>query len=150
MFLILAVFCSLNAKAETNAPAVSILAEQVESVGFAPPDFRGVYRFTVLTDGTIQSTDNKEKTTVLGSLSADVVKGLSDVIDKIKSDELVVPTASGCMDAPSLSMQVRQSNGTQYTIWKNQACRDFNPKDDYAGAVEQTVSQLKNAFDRLK
>ena len=48
----------------TQAQALTtVLMESSTHVGFAPPQYSGIFKVQVLSDGTLQKIDNKQKIT---------------------------------------------------------------------------------------
>lgn len=84
-----------------QAQAASVLIESSMNVGFAPPGSQGTFKVQILSDGTLQKVDNKQKTTKFAKLSAAAVKSLNQQIAKLQIEDLQGENGPICNDAPS-------------------------------------------------
>ncbi len=146
MALLLGVI-GFSAQAVELAPGV--VGEVTTFVGFAPPEFRGTFRFQLLSSGTLQSVDNHGQVKVVGSVSSEIVAGFEKKIAAIQSAELNAPQGPICMDAPGTHITVQQADGTDLVIWKRGGCRESTPVDYAASNVAEALKRLENAFQGL-
>ncbi len=144
--LLIALALGLSGSVHAEKLAEGVVADLVTAVGFAPPAFRGIYHFQVLDTGVVQTIDNKGKKVRLAKLAPSLMQNLIDKIDEIKGEELTKPTTPPCMDAPTQSLYVQNSEGKEWKPWTRSGCRDFESVD-YAGQeVSRAIVALKGAL----
>ncbi|MBC7740669.1 MAG: hypothetical protein H7061_00630 [Bdellovibrionaceae bacterium] len=102
--------------------AATNLMSYTTVVGFAPPDYRGVYKTEVKSDGLIQYTDNKGVVTKIGALSEVAVKNLVKLISDLKPGPLQGADGPQCQDAPTTTIQVTK-DAQEVVISHNAGCR---------------------------
>lgn len=147
-FLGLLSFVNVNSYA---APlATDVLAERSMHVSFAPEQYRGIFKFQLLTSGIVQKVDNKNNITYVAQLSETEVAKVRTAIDNIKSDQLIAPTGPLCMDFPMQLIQIQQSNSASMTIWKNASCRISEPSDENAAKVAKIMNDLNSVFTEIE
>lgn len=126
-----------------------VIAEYTTVVGFAPPQYAGLYKFSVLSNGKVQKIDNKKNVKQVAILSYDMITKLQLSIDRIDSDDLIQPGGSPCMDAPSHAISVYKLDDKKMLIWKKEKCREYHPFDDTARNVASVIKNLTNVFDQI-
>ncbi len=104
-----------------QAQAASVLIESSMNVGFAPPQYQGTFKVQILSDGTIQKIDNKQKTTKFAKLSAAAVKSLNQQIATLQIGELQGEDGPLCSDAPMRKNTVMK-NAEAIVIKTNVSC----------------------------
>ncbi len=147
------IFCLLFAIATLSANAAQlverVIVEYTTVVGFAPPQYAGLYKFAVLSNGNVQKIDNKKNVKQVAVLSDDIINKIQLSIDRINSNDLIQPEGPLCMDAPSHAINVYRSNGKKMVIWKQENCRDYLPFDHVADNVVNVVKKMANVFDQI-
>lgn len=136
----------LSGTAIADGLAENVVADFVTAVGFAPPDYRGIYHFQLLDNGVVQTIDNKGKTVRMAKLAPNLVQKLIDKIDRIENDKLTEPTTPPCMDAPTQSLYVQTSKGKQWKPWSRTSCRTSESVDANGAEVSQILFDLRNAL----
>ncbi len=116
IFFIALIAISAHAQAGT-----SVLIENTTHVGFAPPQYSGIFKVQILSDGTIQKIDNKQKVTKFAKLSAAAVKNLNQQIAKLQIGELQGEEGPLCTDAPMRKTTVIK-NAEEIVIKTNISC----------------------------
>jgi hypothetical protein len=119
----LTVSCFFGASDSHAAVAVQTIAEVATYGGFSPqPGLRSGMR--ILDNGYVIQYYGQDSSYV-ARLSMDKVKALKSQIDQTQASELQLedPDAPICMDAPSTSYKVRQSNGKTIEIALQDNCR---------------------------
>lgn len=139
----------LSGTALADGLAENVVADFVTAVGFAPPDYRGIYHFQVLDSGVVQTIDNKGKTARLAKLAPSLIQKLVDKIDQIEDDKLTTPTTPPCMDAPTQSLYVQTSKGKQWKPWARTSCRNSESVDENGAEVSRILIDLKDALRAL-
>ncbi len=129
--------------------STDVVGEVTTYVGFAPREYRGIFRFQLLSSGNLQAVDNHGVVKALGSVSKEIVADFQKKIESIQSDELVVPTEPLCSDAPSTHITVQRADGTDLIVFKRGGCRDSLAKDEAARHVAQALNNLEDAFRSL-
>lgn len=89
------ILVSLNTMAATTLLRTSMF------VGFAPPEYRGEFKTEILSNGSVEYTNNKGKVTQVMKLSKSALKNLVAQIAKFEVTQLDGEDAPVCMDAPS-------------------------------------------------
>jgi|GEM_PF-6185014 len=125
-----------------------ILAETIRTVGYAPPEYVGNYRFQILSDGNVVSIDNKNTSKYLGILNSDLIKKLKETISEIPGN-LTLKRPIGqpeCMDAPSSITVIYKNNAQSILIAENYNCiSSINPHAK-AESLAHWIYNLKNAL----
>lgn len=127
----------------------NVIIEHTTSVGFAPANHRGVFKFQILKSGVVQKINNKNVKTLIAKLSPELIASLTGTVNKIKTDGLKEPNGPRCMDAPSIAITAKQETGVEFVIWKRSGCRDSISTDAAAAAVAGSVQQLRNTLSDL-
>lgn len=116
IFIIALIACFSQAHALTT-----VLMETSTHVGFAPPQYSGIFKVQVLSDGTLQKIDNKQKTTKFAKLSSAAVKNLSQQIANLEVNDLQGEDGPMCADAPMKKVKVIK-NSEEIVIKTNISC----------------------------
>lgn len=148
IFCFLFVIVTLHANSEPLSERV--IVEYTTMVGFAPPQYAGVYKFEVLSNGNVQKIDNKKNVKQVAVLSQGIVNKIKFSIDSINSGELIQPEGPLCTDAPSHAINVYQSTDKKLLIWKQEHCRTYIPVDHNANNMANITKKLANIFDQIE
>lgn len=131
-----------------QAQAASVLIESSMNVGFAPPGYQGVFKVQILSDGTIQKVDNKQKINKIAKLSAAAVKSLNQQIAKLQVGELQGEDGPLCSDAPSHQTVVIR-NTEEVVIKTNISCNMKEMSSAYnLNRIMDSADTLSSALSR--
>jgi hypothetical protein len=131
----------------SHAEAGTPLIELSTSGGFAP----GVILSTgilVQDDGIIYGTQKRgsslSRKTHLLTLSSEKLKSLTQVIAKLQPSELedLNPEGGRCMDAPSITIRVFQSNTKVFEIYKFENCHEYHLHAEKTRLIVQFIKGL--------
>jgi hypothetical protein len=126
----------------------NILVEKTLSVGFAPEEHRGIYRFQVLKSGVVQNVDNKNKVTKLALLSPAIIDKIQTAVRALPNDlKIVQEDGPRCADAPSSQTTVVKSNGVKITIRSRVDCLPSNAINSTAVGLANWTDSLDNSLN---
>ncbi len=141
-------FIALVACVAQAQAATSVLIEKSTHVGFAPPQYQGVFKVQILSDGTIQKVDNKQKVTKFAKLSAAAIKNLSQQISALDVGELQGEDGPLCSDAPMRKTKVIK-NSQEIIIKENISCNSKEMSSAYnLNSVIDSADALSSALTR--
>jgi hypothetical protein len=126
----------------------NVLAESKVVVGFAPPENRGTFRTQILTNGRVQSIDNKGKITRLASLSKGSLKKLKDSIKTVGDFRVIEPNGPICMDAPSQYVTLKIDK-KDVQVWAKISCREHYTDNGKANQIADSINALRKSFSIL-
>ena len=132
---------------QAQAATASVILKSVTFVGFAPPEVAGKYTTQILSNGSVELIDNKDKKTVMLKLSAAATKNLINKIKSIKVEELQGEDGPGCMDAP-LKMIIANINGQDVTLKSTMNCIEKSMSSAYE--VNEIMDSTESLASRLK
>lgn len=131
-----------------QAQAASVLIESSMNVGFAPPQYQGTFKVQILSDGTIQKVDNKQKTTKFAKLSAAAVKSLNQQIATLQIEDLQGEEGPLCSDAPSRQNTVIK-NAKEIVIKTNISCNSKEMSSAYnLNRIIDSADSMSSALSR--
>lgn len=125
-----------------------IIAQQVVSIGYRPPQVPGEVIVSVSVSGKVVETskydDGKVEKVDIATLSAPVLNHLKAKIAAVQPGDLIDPNPKDppCMDAPSVIYEVAAADGTMTKVGAAYGCKEL-AKKDYPQADAEIVSQLK-------
>lgn len=125
-----------------------VLLEKTTSVAFAMPEYRGTYRFQVLSSGVVQKIDNKNKITKLAVLSQVLIDQVKNAVLVIPQD-LVLKEEDGprCADATMQSTAIFKAGGAKVTIKTKVDCRDGYSNNYLANHLAVWSDNLQSVLD---
>ena len=112
-------------------------------VFFAPPGYSGTYTKQLSADGKISCIDNKGKSTVVATLSKDIVKKVTAQIEIISGELQGDDSGPACMDAPSTIVSATKANGTKVEIRTVMNCKE---KVDYSASDLVSLAAALNTI----
>ena len=141
----------VQAQASTTANIVNknVVAKYWVGGGMMPPGRSNVSQVIFYRNGqvTVETANSKK---AIAALTKESVVALTKIVDAIRDAQLVDPNPGQprCMDAPSHSYTVVQSNGKEIEIAARRGCHNLSIKD---GAYEvDSVLDLLNGFRALR
>lgn len=125
---------------------VSVLIESSTHVGFAPPQYRGIFKLQILSDGTLQKIDNKQKVTKFAKLSGAAVKNLNQQIATLQIGELQGEDGPLCTDAP-MRKTIVNKNAEEIVIKTNISCNTKEMSTAYN--LNRIIDSAESMFSAL-
>ncbi len=99
--------------------------EIVTSVGFAPPEYAGIFKTVVEANGRVVYINNKKVETEIAQLSPSALANLKGQVAKVEAGDLQHEgDGPECSDAPTISTYAIKEDGTSIMIKQNSGCQD--------------------------
>ncbi len=126
-----------------------LLLEKTLTVGFAPPDRAGVYRFQVLKNGTLQSVDNQNNVTVKRVLDSKSLQNLMRQVSLLNANaQIQKPSSPPCFDAPDTNYYGFKTHiqtiEQKILLGRYSGCRIWPSTDKVAQALIKQIESLEN------
>lgn len=124
-----------------------VLVEKVTAVAFASPEFRGLYKFQILSSGTVQRVDNKDQIEFLAQLSTSIVHQIEIAVNKIDLNSQLTfdRNLPRCADAPTQTIYIYKGE-SKVAIKKRQECVDYLSTDASAQTLADWVDRLDSSL----
>lgn len=130
---------SLNSLAAT-----SVIMKHAMHAGFAPPSMQGTFTVQLLSNGDVESVNNKNVKIKFAKLSTQAVQNVVKKIVALQEQELRGEDGPRCMDAPSTETIVVKNN-KEVVIKSKVSCRAKEMTSAYElNATMDALLQLSN------
>ncbi|MBF0208650.1 MAG: hypothetical protein HQK53_17410 [Oligoflexia bacterium] len=152
LILIIALLLSnLSVFANIESLPGNLLLEVETSGGFVPSEFVGHSEgVRIFTDGTVFNFKKKsfrdlEKTSLLATLSQNVIKNLRSTVEEVENGELIDenPTGPMCMDIPTTTFSLKKENGVRITFASNSNCKRYFIQDSRSRILKEILTGFK-------
>ena len=139
------VFAATSAFASTSARPIASL---ITSGGFAPIPMTKGHGIVILDNGAVMEMNVGELTSVLATLSPEVLSALVRNIDSVKKGTLVDVDAGKpfCADAPNTDYEITNSAGEKIEIAQSSSCH-LSQLQDSENAY--TILEVLKALNQL-